>query len=184
MSGIVVFDDAPELAVVGGESQPSLIVSDNNLDVMVLDGDLDRSIVEVPSTEDFIVLDVPKSVAEVLEAEPALLLIDAPAVPATVVEEASGDPILVVQSGGRQGLQGPPGEPGLDGAGAYYVEFNFATPETIWTCVHNQDTFALSVETVDLYGDPIEGEIHYLPGGNTIEIHWYYPTSGTARVFR
>jgi len=183
MSGIVVFDDAPDLAVVGGESRRSMIVGDTDLDVMVLDGSLDRSVVEIPSIEDFIVLDVPKSVAEVLEAEPELVLLDAPSVPATVVEEATGDPVLVVQSGGRQGPQGPPGEPGLDAAGTYYEEFNFASPLTVWTCVHNQGSYAINVDTIDFSGDQIEGEVIFVDL-NTIEIHWYYPTAGQARVFR
>lgn len=79
-------------------------------------------------------------------------------------------------------LEGPPGEPGPAGSD-FYQEYSFASPSTTWTCVHGQNTLGMNVETIDANGDPIEGLVRYLDL-DTIEVDWYYPTTGTARVFR
>lgn len=99
---------------------------------------------------------------------------------------------VTVQAAGPQGEQGPPGPPGsegpqgtpgIDGPGVYYQEFNFAAPSPVWTVVHNRNSLALNVETVDAGGEPIEGNVRFLDV-NTIEIDWFYPMAGTARLFR
>jgi hypothetical protein len=81
---------------------------------------------------------------------------------------------------GPQGPQGPQGQPG---AGSYYEEFGFASPLTTWTIVHNRNSLGVNVETVDVNGDPVEGFVRALDA-NVIEVDWYYPTAGTARVWQ
>lgn len=96
--------------------------------------------------------------------------------------------IMVITGGGPVGPVGPQGDQGPIGpqgppAEIYYQEFNFASAETTWTVVHNVGSFGLSVETFDTNGDPIEGLVRYVDQ-NTIEIDWYYPTAGVARLFK
>lgn len=64
----------------------------------------------------------------------------------------------------------------------YEQTFNFAIPLTTWTISHGQDTKALNVELFNDSGDPMVAEINY-PDNNTITAEYYYPTSGSARVF-
>lgn len=143
--------------------------------ILVFDGEPEMTLVVTEGGEDVIVTSDPGQTV--------------------VVSEDGEEDVLVLQAGGRPGYpgtdgvdgepgpQGPPGPPGADGAGAYYEEFGFATPIQLWTIVHNRDSFGLHVETVDTNGDLIEGVVDFVDT-NTIEIHWYYPTAGTARVFR
>ena len=49
--------------------------------------------------------------------------------------------------------------------------------------VHNQNSVALNVETVDTSGESIEGNVRFVDA-NTVVIDWYYPTAGLARLFR
>lgn len=90
---------------------------------------------------------------------------------------ASGSP-------GDQGPPGQPGPPGVPGASELYEQsFSFATPEFVWVITHNQNTYALSVDTVDTSGDPVEGYVRFV-SPDVVEVDWYYPTAGVARVFR
>ena len=189
--GVLVFDDAAEITVEGGDFGRSFILVDDGPDVMVFDLELAREQRELTG-QDLLVFDGDQTVTQVTQGEPNLILMDAPAAPSSVVLEDTLEPLLVITPGGPpgargekgdQGDAGPQGPAGLDGPGAYYQEFNYATPASTWTAVHNQNTFALSVEAVDLSGDPIEGYVRYVDA-NTIEIDWYYPTAGAARVFR
>lgn len=189
--GVLVFDDGPVVATVDGDSGQSFIILDETNDVLVFDAAQARKgVLEDEASTDFIVFDTQAVVTETLLAPADFLLVDPPKQEARVVLEGEEDQdILVLTPGGPPGPQGvqgepgPQGQPGLDGAGAYYEEFGFASPATTWTVVHNQGTFALSVETVDLNGDPLEGYVRYVDI-NTIEVDWYYPTAGAARVFR
>lgn len=65
---------------------------------------------------------------------------------------------------------------------SYNALFGFATASTVWTINHGQGTKYLSVEAFDDSGNRMIGEVEY-PDNNTITISWYYPTSGSARVF-
>jgi hypothetical protein len=88
-------------------------------------------------------------------------------------------------SPGAPGPQGPAGPPGPPGGGGTDIDevFGFASPATEWVIQHNLNTYALVVETLDQNGDPIEG--NPVPvDANTIIVYWYYPTAGTARIFR
>lgn len=69
------------------------------------------------------------------------------------------------------------------GSGAnYFGEFHFATASSQWVMAHGQNTYGLSVDACDHNGDVIEGEVDYLDA-NTIQITWFYPMTGTARVY-
>jgi hypothetical protein len=83
---------------------------------------------------------------------------------------------------GPQGPQGPAGE-GEGGATGVYVVYNFASPSDVWTLNHGLDTYALNVITADQNGEEIEGNVQYIDS-NTIEIGFYYPQAGEARLFR
>jgi hypothetical protein len=81
------------------------------------------------------------------------------------------------------GPPGPPGPPGTGEGGSFYASFDFASPSQTWTITHNQQTYGLSVELVDLNGDPMEGYVRYVDL-NTVEVDWYYPMAGQARLYR
>lgn len=107
-----------------------------------------------------------------------------------VVSFESGGEILQIMTGGPAGPPGavgpvgPPGANGVDGETPVLYEgvFNFASPVTTWTLVHNQNTKALSVVTLDTNSEVILGDVVYT-NTNTITVTWFYPTSGTALVF-
>lgn len=117
------------------------------------------------------------------------LLVDPPRDPASVVMDDGTQDVVVITAGGPrgekgdQGNQGEPGPPGPPGDGGYYTSYNFAVPNQVWTIIHNQATYGLTVETFDQSGEPIEGAVRYVDL-NTIEVGWYYPMAGEARVFR
>lgn len=186
--GVLVFDDETVTTTEGGSGQ-AFVILDDSRDVLTFDPDVERQTQEIEGTTDFLVFDVlPATVLEVSAGEDFLLM-DPPKEQTVVQMEGSTGDVLVITPGGppgRQGEQGDPGpqgQPGLAGPGAYYQEFGFASPSTTWTIVHGLNTFGLSVETVDTQGDPLEGYVRY-PDANTVEVDWYYPTAGAARLFR
>ena len=63
--------------------------------------------------------------------------------------------------------------------GGWEATYNFAMGSQTWTIVHNQGTRAVHVQTFDANGNDIEGNVRY-PSVNTVEIDWFYDTSGTA----
>lgn len=64
----------------------------------------------------------------------------------------------------------------------YEATFNFATATDAWVVAHNQNTYALSVETFDNNDQPIDGNVRYLDP-NTVQIEYYIPMTGYARVW-
>lgn len=95
---------------------------------------------------------------------------------------------------GVQGLQGPQGQLGPAGPtgdtgdtgpsgppGGSSFDYTFAIPATVWTITHNLNTHAYNVVTFDLDGNETEGEVAHIDA-NTVEIRWYYPESGLARL--
>lgn len=85
---------------------------------------------------------------------------------------------------GANGIQGPQGPPGLPGSGGNQVaNFNFAIPNTMWTITHNLGTKDIQVELFETDGiTEKEGEVLYTDN-NTIEVIWYYPETGLARLY-
>lgn len=83
------------------------------------------------------------------------------------------------------GPLGPEGPPGIPGPGGYYAEVNFASAATTWTITLpvSISSYATNVDTLTFGGDEIEGAVTR-PDASTIQIDWYYPTAGTARVYR
>lgn len=63
----------------------------------------------------------------------------------------------------------------------YKQTFSFATPTTVWVIDHNQGTDALSVELFDAGGRRAIAEVLH-PTPNRIEVHWFYPSTGSAVV--
>lgn len=187
--GVLVFDEDSVATIQGGFEQTFVIVDDTR-DVLVFDNPAAREIAESTTSTDFVIFDAEVTITETVLAPADFLLIDPPRDPARVVLDGPEyQDVLVITSGGppgrtgEPGPPGPPGEAGLDGPGAYYQEFSFASPLTTWTLVHNQDSLGLNVETVDTNGEPVEGHVRFVDP-NTIEVDWYYPTAGAARVFR
>jgi hypothetical protein len=118
---------------------------------------------------------------EVVVEEPLLTVdVEDPLATDVLVIPVAGAPGSMGPSG-PAGEQGPQGPPGADGTG-YYAEFSFAIPSTTWTIEHNQGSYALVVETYDNANTLMIGSVSY-PDVDHIVIEWYYPTTGTARVF-
>jgi len=187
--GVLVFDDGSSTTVEGGSEQ-AFVILDEGQDVLVLDSQPVREIVESDSSTDFIIFDSRTTITETLVAPADFVLIDPPKQEARVVLD--GDPlqdVYVLTPGGPPGPPGPTGQQGSQGQsgtpgpGAYLAEFNFASPATTWTVVHNQNSLGMNVETFDTNGDPIEGFVRFIDA-NTVEIDWYYPTAGLARLFK
>lgn len=64
----------------------------------------------------------------------------------------------------------------------FYAEYQFAIPSKLWRIEHGQDSFAVTVQTFDINGLPYEGEVTYVTS-SIVEVSWFYPTAGTARVY-
>lgn len=79
--------------------------------------------------------------------------------------------------GGAQGDQGPPGPPGP----RFEAVYSFNVASTIWVCVHNQGPAAVIVETYNTDDEQMFGDVKVLDE-DTIQISWYFPMTGTARV--
>ena len=104
-------------------------------------------------------------------------------------------PSIEIGVPGSQGKPGDPGEPGpignpgpegpqgAPGTGGYDQTWFFNSASTTWEVTHGQGSYALNVETLDINGDPFEGDVLY-PDPDTIRINWFYPEVGVARVYR
>lgn len=64
----------------------------------------------------------------------------------------------------------------------YRQVFNVASAATTWVLTHNRNTFSLHVETFDNTDVAVEGNVRY-PTASRVEIDFYYPMSGYARVW-
>jgi len=79
---------------------------------------------------------------------------------------------------GEQGPQGPAGS-----GTSFELTKGFASPSTLWVIDHGFGTYGVEVHCVDQNGDLIEGNVRY-PSEDRVEVDFYYPTAGTARLFR
>ena len=68
------------------------------------------------------------------------------------------------------------------GGGGEILTFNFASPDTVWTAVHNFGTMGVEVKAFNPDGDLITVEVDYLDE-NTVQVTWYYPSTGYLLVF-
>jgi hypothetical protein len=105
---------------------------------------------------------------------------------ASVVDGAVVDDILIlIRHDGSQiitdNVRGPQGDPGADAVSLSY-EQNFVLANTTWTINHNLGTQNLSVRSEITPGVSIEGNVVYV-SDDVIEIHFYHPQTGTARVW-
>ena len=82
-----------------------------------------------------------------------------------------------------ESLKGEPGLPGLPGDGALDLVYNFAVPSTLWVIEHNLGTYAITVDTYNQNGEIWEGNVRMV-NLNRVEVDFYYPTAGTARIFK
>ena len=127
---------------------------------------------------------------------PDLFIVDAARKPVQVILDGSPEDVLIITPGGPPGPAGPEGPAGAEGAAgptgpqgpagigtSYETVQYFASAQTLWVVDHNFGTYAIDVLTFDQNGDLIEGNVRY-PSENRIEIDFYYPTAGTARLFR
>lgn len=196
MSGVLVFDERDEA---------TRLSVDLAADVLVFDEPM-ASVVEEISALEFLLFDAPPPELTVVEAPRDFLLIDEPA-PAPTVQSAESDAdILVITAGGPPGptayqlavvngfvgteaqwlasLEGQVGPQGPAGNGtSYELVHGFASPQTLWAIDHNFGTYGLEVLCFDQNGDPLEVNVRY-PTENRVEVDFYYPTAGTARLFR
>jgi hypothetical protein len=188
MTGVIVFDEQDVARQVSLLDPDVLVFDDRSTLEIAPANEYDVISFELETDTEFLIFDAPAPIVDTVLAPEDFLLIDEPTVPTVISQETQEELLVITTAGlpgdpGPQGPQGAPGPPGQDGAGAYYASFNFALPSTVWTIVHNKDTFALTVETFDQSGTPIEGTVRYVDL-NTIEVDWFYPMAGEARVFR
>jgi hypothetical protein len=61
--------------------------------------------------------------------------------------------------------------------------FNFASPATLWTAVHNLGTKAVNVDAFDAGNDLMDVEVDY-PDNNTVTVKWFSPSTGYLRLYK
>lgn len=177
MADLLVFD----------EVEVTRVAYDITSWVLVFDEPSVVQVEEDPVTTEFLLFDAPPPQVTTVSSPQDFLLIDEPAPPPATVSLETSEDILVITTGGppgNTGEPGPQGPPGADGIGtSYELTQGFASPSTLWVITHGFGTSALSVNTFDHNGDAIEGNVRF-PDDNSIEVEWFYPTSGSAQVFR
>lgn len=83
---------------------------------------------------------------------------------------------------GIPGEPGPPGPAGPPGPGYVKQEYRFATASTAWVIHHNLGTPFIEVNCYDPSGvNEIDAEVDIVDD-NTVQVNWYYPTAGIARL--
>ena len=115
--------------------------------------------------------------------EPASVVIDTPSW--EFVQEVPDPTTVLVPIAGADGQNGQDGQDGQDGtpgAGSFLGEYSFAVASNKWEINHGLGTYALVVYTFDHQGAEVEGQVVYVDEDH-IEVHWYYPMTGFARVF-
>lgn len=142
--------------------------------------------------QQFLLFEGETTAVEQLVEPPHFVIFETPGPAFTATLDGEKD-FLVITSGvegppgdqGTAGPQGPPGPPGADGAGSFFQTYSFAIPSTLWVIdlPEGVSALAVTVETYDDSGDPVEANIRR-PSASRIEIDWFYPSTGAARVAR
>ncbi len=108
--------------------------------------------------------------------------------------EVGPDDSIIVTGPGPRGAAGPAGPPGAAGdtgpvgppgpsSGLQLATFSFSAPATVWTIQHNLGTNRIRVLLLE--ADEVhekEGNVTF-PDNNTVQVEWYYPETGVARLF-
>lgn len=188
---VLVFEEEPTTTVVAEsdatllvfeDEQPRGVVSSPEAEADFLVFDQPTVVTETVLPADFVIVETPNPpIVALLDAEPDFLVITSDGPPGPPGPTGDLGPVGPPGATGAQGPEGPIGAPGVPGT-EYYGEFQFASPSSTWLITHNRATYGLSVETFDMNGELWEGAVRYLDP-NTIEVDWYYPMSGLARVF-
>ncbi len=79
---------------------------------------------------------------------------------------------------GPRGPEGPEGPEGPPGSGVERL-FVVSIPDVLWQLPHALGRW-VDVQAFDSNGEEIFGDVTLLDG--LVEIRWYYPTAGSARV--
>lgn len=153
--------DGSAQVLVSGDPEVVQVFSEDPQLVVVVRDDLAYSVTVLPDPEPQIVQVV---VPEILEPQVIEVHAEGPAGPA-----------------GPQGEMGPQGPAGS--GTSFELTQGFATPSTLWVIDHGFGTYGVEVICVDQNGELIEGNVRY-PSENRVEVDWFYPTAGTARLFR
>lgn len=190
MTSVLIFDPEATTALEMDPEELSSATESGPTSVLVFDEPDQADSLEAPEDPTgVLVADPVQTDVWIGDATHVTEVLEPADMPDAVVVDDLGTDLLVVEPRGPRGSQGPQGPqgepstvPGPPGAGSYYQEFSFATPSRTWLMPHDQHTYGLNVETLDGNGDPIEGEVSY-PSWDVIQVDWYYPQSGTGRVF-
>lgn len=92
-----------------------------------------------------------------------------------------GDRVWVQITGKRVIVTGANGDLDSGADGSDFAEFNFAIATSVWTCPHGFGKKGMPVMTFDANGDELVGDISY-PDDDTVQVEWFYPTSGYCRI--
>lgn len=168
-----------DVIVFASESE-TLTATDSQQDVLVVKDATPAATIQQGTGDTFVLVDPPITSSKVT-TPPSEFVVFAEPVDRIAVDANTGVEVFEVISGGPKGDKGDKGDTG-PATPLYYQEFGFAVASATWTIAHNQNTYGLSVVTLDLNGDVVEGNVEY-PDMNTIVVYWYSAMSGTARVY-
>lgn len=90
------------------------------------------------------------------------------------------DVLLLPGPAGPRGVEGPEGPTGPAGEGVEQL-FAFPAPATVWVCDHTLNRDPVDVLTVDTNGEELHGDVVFV-SSSRVEVRWYYPTAGVARI--
>jgi hypothetical protein len=68
-------------------------------------------------------------------------------------------------------------------AGPSEVDFSFVSATTQWVMVHNLNEWTVDVECWDGSGNEVIGDVDYV-SANQVNVNWYAPMTGTAKISR
>lgn len=185
-NGVIVFDDQVATTVEGGSEQP-FIVLDQGQDVLLLDAQPVREILDEPDIfTDFIVFDARATVTETVLAPADFLLVDPPKDPARVVLAGQLDQdLLILTPGGppgppgAQGQQGPAGTPGVGSP----FEYPMPIAQTTAVIDHDLGRDPVAVQVVVDGVQASEFEVVFTVPSEQIRVGFDIPVAALIRLF-